>query len=71
MTSVVAQEASAENEDYEYFELKRLIFFTLWSLVFEIVLTVAVQIFSGSLALGAVLIDSAASMLLHIFNMIN
>ncbi len=71
MTSVVAQEASAENEDYEYFELKRLIFFTLWSLVFEIVLTVAVQIFSGSLALGAVLIDSAASMLLHIFNMIS
>ena len=71
MTSVVAQEASAENEDYEYFELKRLIFLTLWSLVFEIVLTVAVQIFSGSLALGAVLIDSAASMLLHIFNMIS
>ena len=71
MTSKITQENPANTEDCEYFELKRLIFLTLWSLVLEIVLTVVMQFFSGSLALGAVLIDSAASLLLHIFNMIS
>ena len=66
-----AREQPADSDDFEYVELKRLIFLTLWSLVLEITLTVLMQIISGSLALGAALIDSAASLLLHIFNMIS
>lgn len=65
-----ASESTADHESFEYIELKRFILWMLWSMVLQIIFTVGFQIFSGSLTLGAVLIESTASLLLHVFNLI-
>ena len=65
-----ASENTADHEGFEYIELKRFILWTLWSMVVQIIFTIGIQLFSGSLTLGAVLIESTASLLLHVFNLI-
>jgi divalent metal cation (Fe/Co/Zn/Cd) transporter len=64
-------EVTAPDPGFEYVELQHLIFWTLWSLVLLIGISMVVQFMAGSLTLGAVLIDSATSLLLHIFNTVS
>lgn len=59
---------SARQPGSEYLELQRLIFWTLGSLLLLIGLTAIVQAVSGSLTVGAVLIEASTSVLLHVFN---
>jgi len=64
-------EGSVHTPGTEYVELQRLIFRVLWSLVLLIVIAVVMQLISGSLTLGSLLIDSSASLLLHVFSMVS
>ncbi len=64
-------EDTAPDPGFEYVELQRLIFWTLWSLVLLIGISMVVQFMAGSLTLGAVLVDCATSLLLHIFNTVS
>lgn len=52
----------------EYQQLQRLISWTLWTLVLQIVLTLLIQLTHGSQIVGAYLIESSTSVLLHVFN---
>ncbi len=61
-------EVSSPAPSNEYVELKRMIQWTLWSLVLQLGITVVVQVIGGSQTIGAVLIESSTSLLLHIFN---
>jgi len=55
----------------EFVDLQRFVFWTLWTMVLQITFAIIVQIVAGSLTLGAMLIDSATSLFLHIFNLVS
>ena len=64
-------EATVCATNNEYIELQRVVFWALWCSVLLIAIIVTVQFISGSLTLGAKLIDASAGILLYIFNFIS
>jgi divalent metal cation (Fe/Co/Zn/Cd) transporter len=58
-------------DNYEYFELKRLISWVLITMILMTILTIVVGIHSESLTIGAIAIDAGASLFWHLFRLIS
>ena len=64
-------EKTTSAPDTEYLELQRVIFWRLWYQAILIATTIILQLISGSLTLGAKLIDASTGILFTIFNLIS